>query len=228
MSIDIDTEYEEYKLEAVTESEKGWDIRFAGARGFYVSKEHGVRPMVGQVARFYGRGIGSSVRGLTLDGRVVFYRTPDEQAEHQRQLGEAEERRQRAEWEKNAAKYEADAASLPAEFKDRIARFKRVRPNDFWRHESYELFVCQEAVKIAQALKTPEAVREFHSLPWEEQKARVADVSDGHSGNTFGVAVRLAHRWLSTPELVARDHGALCPLVGCEDYGCFAAYPEAA
>jgi hypothetical protein len=37
-------------------------------------------------------------------------------------------------------------------------------------------------------------------------------------------AVALARFAMQSPELVPAAHGALCPLVGCKDYGCWAAH----
>jgi hypothetical protein len=90
----------------------------------------------------------------------------------------------------------------------------------------YEIFVMKEAVKIADTLKTPEAVEAFARTSWEEQK-RLVSLSVDHSGNTFGAACRLAHVFLKEPALVPQMHGALCPLVGCESYGCWASTDEA-
>lgn len=42
-----------------------------------------------------------------------------------------------------------------------------------------------------------------------------------HSGNTFGAACKLAHCFVAEPHLISKMHGALCPLVGCEEYGCW-------
>ena len=49
----------------------------------------------------------------------------------------------------------------------------------------------------------------------------------GHSGNSFDFACRLANSYLSNPELVYLDHGALTILIGCEAYGCPHPIPEA-
>lgn len=48
----------------------------------------------------------------------------------------------------------------------------------------------------------------------------VPALSDGHSGNSHGMMLRLAWWYLTKPENVAREHGALVPLVGCDSYGC--------
>lgn len=45
-------------------------------------------------------------------------------------------------------------------------------------------------------------------------------ISEGHSGNTFGMACRLAYLYLTEPENVIKLHGALAPLVGSKEYGC--------
>jgi hypothetical protein len=60
----------------------------------------------------------------------------------------------------------------------------------------------------------------FRALDWEAQKTIVPDLDDGHSGNTFGAALCLAHLYLTEPEAVAGVMGALAPLVGSEEYGC--------
>ena len=81
---------------------------------------------------------------------------------------------------------------------------------------------CEDAVKIANALRTPAAIKDWSQLPWEQQTAAVPDLNDGHSGNSFGAATRLAWLFLSDPDAIPREHGALCPLVGCRRYGCWA------
>lgn len=84
--------------------------------------------------------------------------------------------------------------------------------------EEYELFVCEQAWAIIQAGITD--VKAFHALDWKAQREVVPAISDQHSGNTFGMATRLAHWWLTKRANVALEHGALTPLVGCESYGC--------
>lgn len=39
-------------------------------------------------------------------------------------------------------------------------------------------------------------------------------------GNTFGFACVLARHYITNPENVYREHGALTPLVSCQEYGC--------
>ena len=194
-----------------------------------MSAEHGVEPHAGDEAKFYGRGIGFPVRGLTLNGRVVFYRTAQEEDERHRQAVEADKRKRRDDFEREGrAKLDADYATLPAEFKRRLDGLRRRNPDFRWEYEGYEMMVCRDAALIALALKDADTVRAFGAAPYEEQRRRVPELNDGHSGNSFGAAVRLAWLYLSSPALVEREHGAICPLVGCRDYGCAALDAEPA
>ena len=104
-------------------------------------------------------------------------------------------------------------------FKARIDRFWRNNPDFRVEYENYEMFCCTQAVGIADAMKTPEGVQNFKTKQWDEQKALFPELSDGHSGNTFGCSVALAYWYLSQPENVTKAHGALSPLVGSEAYG---------
>ncbi|MCK4976049.1 MAG: hypothetical protein KAS36_03880 [Anaerolineales bacterium] len=112
---------------------------------------------------------------------------------------------------------------LPKAFKLRIKKFKLTKPD--WEHAPYEVFCCREAVKIAKKLKTKEKVRAFKDLDVEEQYNTVA-LSHGHSGNTFGMSVALAYKYLDNPDGVILEHGALAVLVGCPEYGCPHPPPE--
>ena len=77
-----DEQFEEQTLTGVEQNKDGgWTIKYDGAWCFFVDADSPVVPEVGMAARFYGRGIGSRVRGLFLDGVRVFYRTEVEDEE---------------------------------------------------------------------------------------------------------------------------------------------------
>lgn len=78
MAFPEDTQFEETTVDEVTKQEGGWTVKRGDGWSFFVSNEHGVEPKVGQTMRFYGRGIGSPVRGLYLDGQCVWYYTEAE------------------------------------------------------------------------------------------------------------------------------------------------------
>jgi len=65
----------------------------------------------------------------------------------------------------------------------------------------YNLFAMEQGILIAEALQTKEAIMEFKDKGWNEQKKLVPGLDDGHSGNTFGMALRFAIAYL--PQLVS-------------------------
>ena len=77
-----DTQFEEIQIVRVKVCESGYQIDRDDGFSFWVDKESGVVPVEGQMARFYGEGIGRPIRGLFLDGVKVFYRTVEEDQEH--------------------------------------------------------------------------------------------------------------------------------------------------
>ena len=69
----------------------------------------------------------------------------------------------------------------------------------------YNLFAMEEGIKIAEALQTRDEIVKFHGLSsWEapdlDEVNLVPTLSDGHSGNTFGMACKFAIAYL--PQLL--------------------------
>lgn len=220
-----DTEYTEYVLDKVERysDESGWSLGF-DSYGFGFrdnDNESGVVPKVGDTMRQYGRGFGHAVRGLFINGQKVYYRTAEEDQAHFQRQQAKRDRESIAKWEKGRVEADARIAALPSVFRERIEAFQQ-KDNWRWRYEGYELFTCEEAVKIAAHFKSRAEIAAWAELTYEEQQ-RVFPLSDEHSGNTAGQARMLAALYLERPELILQMHGAMCPLVGCEDYGCYAA-----
>lgn len=214
-----DLEFEVVRLTKVeVATGGGWSVERDDGWSFFVPAESPVVPHVGSEARFYGRGIGYTVRGLVINGQVAFYRTAEEQERLHREQCEEQARQRREKFEQNRTKLDAAFAVLPEPFQRRIMRFRHARPDFRWEYEPYEMFTCEQAVVIAQAFKTPAQIDAFHELDWKVQKVMVPDLSDGHSGNTFECACYLAKLYLTAPELVAQASGALSPLVGSAAY----------
>lgn len=232
MSWHMDEQYEEHLISEVTDGHNGWELKFDGCWVIICPSDLcAVRPKVGQRVRLFGRGIGFDVRGIVVDGRVYRYRTEAEaDAEHER-LREERLHRLEAELEEGRAERDAKVAAMPKLFRDRIERFQRTKPD--WRrdHEAYEIFCCQEAVKIAVHLlakpaEDPFVAAERFARSEELQKEVLGNTLQEHSGNTFSAACKLALVFVTKPENVVRQHGALCGMVGCEEYGCWAAYKD--
>lgn len=62
--------------------------------------------------------------------------------------------------------------------------------------ESYNRFCCEQGIIIAESLRNKDKIVEFHKMGWDEQKSLVPGLDDGHSGNTFGMACKLAITYL--------------------------------
>lgn len=185
-----------------------------------VEKVPGVEPKKGDTCRYYGKGFGYPVRGVYVNGQKLRYQTEEQLDEEHRQNVEKRKQESRDAFERDKAEIDKRVEALPAVFQRRLDRFRAGNPNFRWEFEGYELFSCEQAVVFAEALKTKEALAEFGKLPYEEQMKLVPAMSDGHSGNTFGAALRLAFWFVTNPENVVREHGAMVPLVGCKQYGC--------
>jgi hypothetical protein len=225
MNIDTDREYQEGKIEQVHAWSKGWEVTWGGWTLLVPNDTCQQAPAIGEMMRCYGKGIGSTVRGIAVNGRVYRYRTPAEERRHQSDMVDRHKRQRRDDYEAKRPDFDARVAALPEPFQLRIERFRGLGGNE-WRYqfEPYELFTCEQAAAFAAELKTVDELKAFSALGYEEQRARLPAMSDGHSGNTFGAACQLAGCMITNPELVAKMHGAMCALAGCEEYGCFAAH----
>lgn len=220
-----DAEYEKTTIRNVTVHEDSVDLTFETGWSFGYDRKLAADfvPEVGMKVTQWGKGVGYPVRGLMIADRVIYYRTAAEEEERHRQWCQEKDRKEREEYAAKRQSNDERIQRLPVEFQRRIYSFQLTSPEWGPKFEGYELFVCEQAIAIAKRINTPEAIKSFHSLPWAEQKQQVPELTDDHSGNTFGSTCSLASLFLTNPELVEKQHGALCPLVGCEEYGCYAA-----
>jgi hypothetical protein len=220
-----DKKFRETTIECIQEEGNGWVITDKEGWSFFVDGQQGPMPKSGGTVRFYGNGIGTTVRGLVIDGHAYYYRTEEEESERHKKWCEDGKNRKRREFIEKQAELDAAYNDLPEVFKRRLDRFRSGNPDFRWEFESYEMSCCVDAVNIATKLKTVEAINKWRELSFKDQQKQVS-IFEGHSGNSFSCAVGLAKYFLTDPELVAVSHGALTPLVGCKDYGC--THPTAA
>lgn len=194
--------YEDHVVKEVRGPSRGYfDVTCEDGIGLGVPKRRGKpEPKPGDAIRIYGQGFGFAFHGIDLNGVEIFWRTPWERLlERVKWLAEYD-RRKRETFARSKPKMDAAFNALPDPLKRRIERFRREDPAFRIDSESYEMASCSDAPKIAEALRPEieagadpgDAVERFHKLSWEEQKALVPKLSDGHSGNTFGGACRLA------------------------------------
>lgn len=260
---DDDTQYDEHILESAEERDGGWALEHG--RGWYLwtANETGTDyvPKAGDKVRFYGKGMGYYVRGVSVEGHVFRYMTEDEEAAKHLREKEEREAEMRAEFEAARADMDRRFDALPEPFQKRIERRRRNNPDFRWRYESYEMFVCEEAVKFTAVAADARLSLEYHKEIadfWADEEMRkkarmeydppedfiaqffgwasalnseaydydyarqqqVLGTADGHSGNTFGMAMRLAYLYADgNYEGVDKHYGAMAPLVGSEEYG---------
>ncbi len=185
-------------ITSVTESEDWYSLTFGLSCG--LKKKYGVIPKVGDSITVHTKGGAfGTIRGIDINGVPVFWKTDEElEAARLKWLKEQEERKQK-QFQDNVAKMDAQYAALPQCFKERISKFRY--NNDRFRidYESYELFCCEQAIEIAKACVTPAEVEKFKAKPWEQQIKQVPNLSEDHSGNTFGAACALAYWYLEQP-----------------------------
>ena len=78
---DDDYEFEDTTIEAVRIlTGGGWEITFGGGWCFFIDGDSPVAPVPGMIFRKYGKEFGC-VRGIFLDGTLVYYRTQAEDEE---------------------------------------------------------------------------------------------------------------------------------------------------
>jgi len=229
-----DTQFMDEKIESINGQESIDDmvvVEFTDSGCIGVQNELGARPLVaGDTLRLFGKGFGYTVRGIGLveNGELTAlyrYRTEEEDKAHHTKNVADSHAKKKADWEERKEATAAEIKAMPEVFQKRIEFF--MRNIDWgWDFGPYELFACKEAIKLAEALKTSEGIRAFHAASYEEQLKMVPGVSPDHSGNTMGAALSFANVYLTKPEFIPQMHGALCPLVGCKDYGCYASTIE--
>jgi hypothetical protein len=220
MRMEDDLEFQDFTITSVRREGSGW-LAVTMDDGWCIGVGPGaaVDPRPGMPIRLYGGGIGLPVRGIVINGVVVRYQTEDEhQAEAAAERAAAQTKR-REEFETRRADVEARIAALPPSFRARFERFQAGNPDFLPDFGDYELMCCEQAVVFASRMSADD-LRRWAKLPYDGQKAAMPEMSDQHSGNTFSFSVRLALLSIEHPSLVALDHGALTPLVGCEAYGC--------
>jgi hypothetical protein len=226
-----DDRYLEHVVDHTYEDDQGYEIHMepdahSKAVGltsgpmFYLQKPVPVVPEKGMTVRTYGL-MGEAIRGVFLNGVKVYYRTvAEDKAAHAKWVAEDNIRKQEA-FEQVREDHDRRIAALPEVFQKRFKKFWDNNPDFRWKFESYELMVCEQAWLLVCCLGTEENLHKWWELKdYAEQLKQVPGLDPGHSNNSIGITVRLAHHYLTNPDNVVAEHGALVYLVGCKEYGC--------
>jgi hypothetical protein len=197
-----DNEFYDHILKKVSEYDKdSWELTVDSGSMICCIKNGNFIPKTGMAARFYGKGFGYPVRGIEINGHIMYYRTPKQADEDHKKWCEERAKEAKARFKKNKKQNEKDYKSLPDAYRNRMDRLRLKSPNDRCDWEPYEMFILTQSAEIAKCLKTVEDIDKWVDMVWEEQKKLVPTLNDGHSGNTFGAAVNLAKRYLMNMEL---------------------------
>jgi hypothetical protein len=224
-----DIQYQEVTLQEVKDLNTDWDFTTELGSLIVTKQNTDFIPKTNMIVRFYGKGVGHKIRGVVIpvtqpseivpNDVIFYYQTPEEEEEEHQKWCKEEEKKRQKEFEKNKKKFDNIYKILPKVFQERIDRFRANNLNFRRDYEEYELFCCLEALKIVQKLKTIELIDNWRGMAWDAQRMLV-DIDNGHSGNTFSCSIVLAKTYLTNPENIPNVHGALCPLIGCLNYGC--------
>ena len=190
------------EITGVSESENYFEISHGGMC-CGLKKSYEVTPKVGDKLTVHTKGgVFGTIRGMDLNGTPIFWKTDEDLEKERQEWLDKNEADKQQKFKENVSEMDKQYNSLPKCFQERIDKFRA--NNDRFRidYESYELFCCEQAVFIAESCKTPDKVKEFKEMKWEEKLKTVPKLSDGHSGNTFGCAVSLAYWYLSNPDNV--------------------------
>lgn len=145
-----------------------------------------------------------------LDGTVLYYISDAELREKWRMASEASDRRQKEQFEANRDSIEADIAALPPLAQQHI-RALRANPDiePEWKWLSYEVFILQQAAVLADTLGNVAALEAFkNAATWDDQRAMVPGLSDGHSGFTFDGAVAWSRLLIEAGSVVDNGHAS--------------------
>ena len=223
-----DRQFTDERLSRVEENSDGWAIT-ANLGSLFIPKYAGT-PKVGDLVRYYGRGLGYPVRGVDIAGVEVYYDTAEQYEAKQKASAEARRIERIEEYEAHRDAFTERINSLPGPCQQRLFQFRERNPDFGWEFEAYELECSTIAARIAQAFErreTPitadEWFRKWREMKYDEQVA-VCGPDTGWSGNMMGFANRQAYLLATAPDIVPKDHGALCGLVGCDGFKACDAY----
>jgi hypothetical protein len=214
------------KIDRVKTYDSGYEIMWDSCTCCFLDKKYGIKPEVGQTIETYGA-LGQIIQGICIDGKTAFFKGEVQLEQERQDWLKQEEKKEIEEFNLNKNKLDADYNNLPEVFKRRLDILRQNNKVFRQKYEACEMNCCIDAVKIAKELKTVEEYNKFVSLNYDKQMKRVKDLDEGHGGNSFGCACQLAYYYITDPEYVYKAHGALCPLVGCNDYGCYISAKEA-
>lgn len=209
--------------EGVVKEVRDHSISLDNSSGFVWREDAGPPPRVGDRVRVLGP-MGRPFYGFVVNDELVWFLTPEEREQERQQRIVENNRRREQEFAEAEQQLDMDFDALPPAFQARILSLREAGGREWRIHdESYEMFVCVEAVKIACHFQTREEIARWVDLDYAAQRAEWDGFGDGHSGNTFGAACFLAALWCDTgmadrAERLVVQPQAIAPLAGDPRY----------
>lgn len=193
----VDAECESYAIEKVEISDGEATVTFDGGWCTVIPTD---RVDVGDTLTLFGPRFGER-RGVAVNGRIIEYADRNAQRIRFDREQREDERRRKRSYEERKPLLDARIQALPQVLREQIEERLDEKPEFAWDHMGldYCLFAFEQGAEFAKALKTAKAVKEFRDLPYDEQRKRVPAMDDGHSGNTFGMAVSVAYSLVTAP-----------------------------
>lgn len=208
-------------------------------------------PKAGDVVRYYSRGIGSTVRGIDIEGVQIRYESERQLILKYKKLSMREDRKRKEYFKSIESSLDEKLNELPFVFQKRIERFRQNNLNFRWEHEEGEILLAEESLKVAKFLHSQTTLfnkvgmGEIHpQLDWayaeevkkaynifreysdDEMEKLIPDFIGGHSGNTFQFVFRMAVAYLTNEESIPYQHGVFYMFDGCLAYGCHRKYSK--
>lgn len=166
-----DCTQDEHTIEGVESDDRGWGITYDGSSHVYLKRElvpntilYGVddddeagddetwAPKVGDQMIVYFTNWTQFI-GFVINGEPIYLKSEREINLEWLLMRAKMARERRESFERAKDKLDADYEALPQVFKDRIDRFRHNNESFREEFESYEMFCCTEAVKLAEAAR---------------------------------------------------------------------------
>lgn len=212
---------------ATVERYEGKTVTKSDGFSFSWQEKYGPEPSVGDTIAMYGSW-GRPIRGVAINGDIRWYISEEDWSAQAKKESELKRRKDRI-----AFAYKSDTPlirrikALPDIYRRRMEKFIGASDSFLREYGDYEMSATEDAVKVQKWLEENGATKENYKLLGDDWKlGESIGMSDGHSGNSYGMAVRLGWWGATDPEGVVLEHGAMVPLTGCEDYVCPHPYEE--
>lgn len=191
-----DSQYEDQKIDKVSQEKDGTYTISCDGWSLWCNKDCPVVPEAGQTARMYGKGIGFAVRGLSINGVKVWYRTDADEKEH-----------------REIESYGADAADWLKKWDDGQTCWTIEMGGLGPGYEQCIHITCAEILRWLLKHK-PDASKWAHKEGWKADRERIEQWSFknpiidklGLSGAQFGAGMHLATRlYMEGPRKIMTD-----------------------